>query len=75
MEYDKTSDLPEPVQEHLSEHAQEIYMQAFNSAWREYADPSRRRVDESREQTAHKVAWSAVEDEYAKGADGNWYQR
>lgn len=33
MPYQRISDLPESVRDHLSKHAQEIYKEAFNSAW------------------------------------------
>jgi len=39
MPYDSTADLPAPVRDNLPEHAQEIYMQAFNNAWKQYASP------------------------------------
>lgn len=75
MPYERLDDLPRPVREHLPRHAQEIYTEAFNSAWDEYRDPDKRRGDESREETAHKVAWAAVKGQYAKGADGDWHRR
>ena len=75
MPYSSLDKLPEPVQENLPKHAQEIYKEAFNSAWDEYRDPGSRRDDASREETAHKVAWSAVKAKYAKGDDGDWHAR
>ncbi len=72
MPYRKVSDLPPAVREHLPAHAQEIYMNAFNSAWVQYAEPRKRREKESREATAHKVAWSAVERVYEKDDAGRW---
>lgn len=66
MTYKKISDLPESVREHLPKHAQEIYMKAFNNAWEEYADRDKRRDDSSREEVAHRVAWSAVKEKYEK---------
>mgnify|MGYP003694037317 CR=1 FL=1 len=35
----------------------DIYREAFNSAWQEYQDASKRRGNESLEEVAHKVAW------------------
>ena len=64
MPYERLSDLPEPVRNHLPRHAQEIYKEAFNSAWDDYRDPDERRGDESREEVSHKVAWSAVKQKY-----------
>jgi cation transport regulator len=75
MPYDRLSDLPDSVRDNLPEHAQEIYKEAFNSAWDQYADPEDRRGDASREETAHRVAWSAVKNEYEKGDDGDWHRK
>ena len=74
MPYSNISDLPKNVTENLPRHAQEIYLKAFNSAWDEYKDPEDRRGSAGREQIAHKVAWSAVEQMYQK--DGNrWIKK
>ncbi len=75
MPYRHTSELPGPVREHLPGHAQEIYKEAFNSAWDEYRDPGERRGEATREETAHKVAWAAVKAKYEKGEDGDWHAR
>lgn len=72
MPYSSTSDLPSKITQHLPRHAQEIYLHAFNNAWNEYADPSRRRGQESHETVAHKVAWSAVKHKYHKSGSGYW---
>jgi cation transport regulator len=64
MPYQKIEDLPESVKEHLPKHAQEIFRAAFNSATQEYGE----------EETAFKVAWSAVKHKYEKGDDGNWHE-
>lgn len=66
MPYEKLSDLPQSVQTSLPHHAQEIYRAAFNAAWQEYKEPDKRAQDNSREETAHKVAWSAVKKKYIK---------
>jgi cation transport regulator len=66
MPYDKTNDLPDSVRDALPAHAQEIFRAAFNNAWDEYAKPSERRGNESQEEAAHKVAWSAVKQKYHK---------
>lgn len=46
----------------LPSHAQHIYTKAHKSALEQYRSPSKRRGGkrQSREQVAHKVAWSAV---------------
>jgi cation transport regulator len=73
MPYDKISELPDSVKDNLPKHAQEIYKEAFNSAWDEYDKPGERRGNASREETAAKVAWAAVKKEYEKdGKTGEW---
>ncbi len=73
MPYNKTSDLPESVREHLPEHAQKIFQEAYNSAWKEYANSSKRRGNESQEEAAFRVAWAAVKNEYEKDEKtGKW---
>ncbi|MGH6945416.1 MAG: ChaB family protein [Geminicoccaceae bacterium] len=69
MPYDRNADLPEAVRDHLPRHAQTIYREAFNSAFEEYKSPKDRRGDASREETAHKVAWSAVKQKYTKDGE------
>lgn len=73
MPYDRIDQLPDSVRDNVPKHAQEIYKEAYNSAWKEYADPDNRRGSASREETAHKVAWSAVKEKYQKGDDGKWH--
>lgn len=75
MPYDNVRELPESVRDNLPKHAQEIYKEAYNSAWDQYDEPEERRGDASREETAHKVAWSAVKKKYEKGDDGKWRQK
>jgi cation transport regulator len=74
MPYDSNDDLPEDVQDALPQHAQEIYREAYNSAWEQYDDEEDRRGDSSREETAHSVAWSAVKEEYEK-QEGEWKKK
>jgi len=61
MPYAKTSELPDAVKE-LPEHGQEIYLAAFNSAFKQYKDEGK----------AHGTAWAAVKDKYKKNAEGKW---
>ena len=63
MPYDKRSELPESVRDNLPAHAQDIYKEAFNSAWDQYGHE---------EERAHRVAWGAVKNEYHKNDDGTW---
>src|SRR5215213_7758824 len=55
----------------LPSHAQKIYTKAHKNALKQYASPLRRRGGkrQSKEQVAHKVAWSAVKKEYKKKGD------
>lgn len=75
MPYDKNSDLPESVKDSLPQHAQDIYREAYNSAWDQYKDPDKRRGDDSREETAHQVAWGAVKKKYEKVETGKWKKK
>lgn len=75
MPYKNLNDLPDSVRDNLPKHAQEIYQAAFNNAWEQYADPDKRRGDASREETAHRVAWSAVKEKYEKNGSGKWRRK
>lgn len=75
MPYKNLSDLPDSVQDNLPKQAQEIYQSAYNNAWDEYANAADRRDDASREETAHKVAWSAVKQTYEKNENGRWVKK
>ncbi|KIG18721.1 Cation transport regulator chaB [Enhygromyxa salina] len=60
------------MQNSLPAHAQDIYREAFNSAWDQYKErEDRRDADDSREETAHKVAWAAVKKKYEKPKDSS----
>lgn len=75
MPYDKVSELPDNVKDNLPKHAQEIYKEAFNSAWKQYDEPDERQAGRSREETSHAVAWSAVKNEYKKNDNGAWVKK
>ncbi|TFW27458.1 ChaB family protein [Massilia horti] len=69
MPYKSIDDLPDSVRKNLPSHAQEIFKEAFNSAYDEYAE----RGPEGREETAFKVAWAAVKNKYKKiEKSGKW---
>ena len=63
MPYETKNELPDSVRDNLPSHAQDIYKEAYNSAWDEY------KHDEER---AHRVAWGAVKKKYHKNDDGKW---
>jgi cation transport regulator len=65
MPYQQIDELPDSVKNHLPKHAQEIFLAAFNNAVKEYDE----------EETAFKVAWSAVKRDYEKGEDGDWHRK
>jgi cation transport regulator len=75
MPYSSNNELPESVRNVLPEEAQEIYRKAHNSAHEQYKEPQERRGNATREETAHRVAWAAVKNEYEKGADGTWHKK
>lgn len=64
MPYDSVSDLPDSVRDNLPKHAQEIYKESFNSAEEQYGE----------EERAHRVAWSAVKNDYKKD-NGKWVKK
>jgi cation transport regulator len=67
MPYDRLTDLPDSVRDHLPKHAQEIYRAAYNSAWDEY---------DHDEERAHRVAWAAVKHKYEKDEkSGDWKEK
>lgn len=68
MPYVTNDDLPSGVRDHLPPHAQDIFREAFNHAWNEYAS------DPNQEEIAFRVAWAAVKKRYQK-LDGEWVPR
>jgi cation transport regulator len=67
--------LPEAVKENLPKHAREIYQKAHDNALEQYKDPKKRRGNASLEETAHRVAWAAVEQVYRKDSLGKWVKK
>jgi cation transport regulator len=68
MPYRRNSDLPLPVRQHLPEHAQDIYREAFNHAFDAHAG------DPRQEEAAHRIAWAAVKRSYVKFGD-DWVRK
>ncbi len=76
MPYKTNKALPDSVKNHLPSHACTIYREAFNHAYEHYQSAHKRSdPHESAEQVSHKVAWSAVEKQYEKGAQGQWKKK
>ncbi len=64
MAYKSLSDLPKPVRHVLPKRAQEIFLEAFNSAWENYGHE---------EERAFRIAWTAVKRKYKKDErSGKW---
>lgn len=74
MPYDSISELPTSVRDSLPKEAQKIYREAYNDAWDRYAHAEDRKGGASREETAHKVAWSAVKKSYEKKGE-RWVKK
>ncbi len=66
MPYTRNEDLPLRIRCHLPEHAQDIFREAFNHAWIQYAD------DPRLEEIAFRVAWAAVKRAGYRKLDGEW---
>lgn len=73
--YPKRSDLPDSVKDNLPVKAQDIYKEAFNNAWKQFADPKNLKYGGDRETAAHRVAWSAVKQKYEKNDQGKWVKK
>jgi len=77
---DDENNLSESTKKRIDElpaHAQEIFKEAHSSALEQYKDPDKRRggKKESKEEVAHKVAWSAVKKTYKKSEDDKWIKK
>lgn len=64
--YKFNRDLPEIVQNRLPEQAQDIFREAYNTAWSSYLSRKKRIKDESPEDYAYKHAWAAVKKQYSQ---------
>ena len=68
MPYSQNTELPESVRDHLPDHAQTIFREAFNNAFAAHS------AEPDCEQRAFRIAWSAVKRSYEK-RDGKWLRR
>ncbi len=68
MPYEQNMDLPPAIRNHLPEHAQAIYREAFNHAFAAHIG------DPRQEEAAHRIAWAAVKRSYVKVSD-EWVAR
>ncbi|WP_016951778.1 ChaB family protein [Anabaena sp. PCC 7108] len=65
MPYNKIDELPQDIQARLPEHAQQIFVAAFNAA----------QHDGMSEEGAKEVAWNSVHNEYEPDSQGNWRRK
>jgi cation transport regulator len=65
MPYTSNDELPPSVRDHLPARAQDIFREAFNSAFARYGGD---------EATVFRIAWGAVKRRYEK-VDGQWVPR
>lgn len=66
MPYSSRDELPESVRDNLPAHAQDIYKEAFNSAWDDH---------KGEEERSHRIAWGAVKQSYEKNDEGSWVEK
>ncbi len=64
MPYESLQALPPSLRSHLPLRAQEIYRQAFNEAWEQYADLMARQGPAALEEAVSRSAWAAVRQKY-----------
>jgi cation transport regulator len=74
MPYDKINQLPKKIKDNLPKEARQIFKEAYNNAWNQYADSNKRKDNASQEEVANRVAWSAVKKKYQK-ENGDWIKK
>lgn len=74
MPYKTNKGLPPRVKNNLPQGAQTIYRKAFNNAFQQYKNPSKRKYGGTQEEAAHRVAWAAVKKQYVKKRD-KWVRK
>lgn len=74
MPYQTNDDLPASIRKKLPKQGQDIFREAFNSAYIEYKEPGKRRKrQDPTHVVAYKVAWNAVKTKYRKNeTSGKW---
>jgi cation transport regulator len=73
MRYGVLEGLAESQDDGLARRAREIYEELYNSAWAQYEDSGTRLDNSSREETAHRFAWTALGELYRKNSStGEW---
>ncbi len=74
MPYKTNKSLPEAIKNNLPQHAKTIFREAYNNAEKYYKDPKKRKGNDSLEETANKIAWSAVKQKYKKKGE-DWVKK
>ena len=64
--YKTIADLPPPVKANLPAKAQEIFLAAYNSAWKQH------RAEDKAEITCNSIAWASVKKSFDKNPKGEW---
>jgi cation transport regulator len=71
MPYETVQALPERLRQFLPLRAQEIYWEAFNTAWGQYADTHHHPA--ALEEAVSRSAWAAVKRHYRQDTTtGRW---
>jgi len=74
MPYNNNKELPKNVQSHLPKHAQDLYRESYNNAYKKFKNLHKNRnSDEPLEKICHRAAWRSVKKMYARREDGNWH--
>ena len=71
MPYAQVRELQKGVKNSLPKHAQDIYKEAFNSAY----DQNDNYDSGQREESAHRIAWSAVKKKYERNGSSKWQKK
>lgn len=73
MPYENVQALPKQLRQFLPLRAQEIYREAFNTAWRRYADLMSDAYPAALEEAVSRSAWAAVRQHYHQDkTTGRW---
>jgi cation transport regulator len=64
MPYENFQAPPSALRKHLPLRAQEIYCEAFNAAWEQYAELLSRQGPAALEEVVSRTAWAAVRCKY-----------
>ncbi|HEY9874845.1 MAG TPA: ChaB family protein [Candidatus Obscuribacterales bacterium] len=65
MPQKQLDEFPTEVKEQLADGSEQIFVAAFNSAHDNGMD----------EESAMRVAWNTIEQNYHKGEDGKWHRK